>query len=545
MTLGRMQRQQIQELCTSYAPMFSATPGLTERAYHSIDTGNAHPIRVQPYRVSPQAKTAIEREIQDMLQMGVIRPSESAWASPVVLVPKPDGEIRFCVDYRKLNAVTRPDNYPMPRTDELLEKLGQAQFISTLDLTKGYWQVPLDESAKERSAFITQKGCMRCKSYGCAFDFEELDLCLVGAGNVSFGSSSTSESRLSVIRRRRKRTREDMFTEITNTSRTADTELRAWRISLSKKLDMDMESRKASNERERAVQDEMLWIMKDQADMLRRLQEQKQEGEAAKTGHSIPNRSCSSASRVVRSGKDTRRLFIASTEYQKDTGGAEGGAAGRPHAGSSSGAAVSPPALPGRLSSACTTAAPPEDRAGHGPATEGAAGVLRLSPLPLLAGEGAEPPALLLPFHGAASPPARSVLQQPGHRQRPGLGVEQPPQEPPLFLSFPHCGSRETQEGKEQKMGPPCALRRQLLQRGCTAPSPAVVQMEETLRRRAAGGTATPEQLQTWGRTVAPSSAPFPPVVPSSHLPRRKRTGPSTLRHSKNAARQKSKDVGA
>ncbi|CAM4649588.1 unnamed protein product [Lepidochelys kempii] len=99
--------------------------------------------------MSPQAKTAIEREIQDMLQMGVIRPSGSAWASPVVLVPKPDGEICFCVDYRKLNVVTRPDNYPMPCTDELLEKLGSAQFISTLDLTKGYWQVPLDESAKE------------------------------------------------------------------------------------------------------------------------------------------------------------------------------------------------------------------------------------------------------------------------------------------------------------------------------------------------------------------------------------------------------------
>ncbi|XP_074981577.1 uncharacterized protein LOC142071118 [Caretta caretta] len=155
MTLGRMQRQQIQELCTSYTPMFSATPGLTERAYHSTDTGNAHPIKVQPYRVSPQAKTAIEREIQDMLHLGVIRPSGSAWASPVVLLPKPDGEIRFCMDYRKLNAVTRPDNYPMPCTNELLEKLGHAQFISTLDLTKGYWQVLLDESTKESSAFVT------------------------------------------------------------------------------------------------------------------------------------------------------------------------------------------------------------------------------------------------------------------------------------------------------------------------------------------------------------------------------------------------------
>ncbi|CAM5117753.1 unnamed protein product [Natator depressus] len=120
MTLGHMQQQQVKELCTSYALTFSATPGLTERAYHSIDTGNAHPIRAQPYQVSPQAKTAIEREIQDMLQMGVIHPSSSGWASPVVLVPKPDREIHFCVDYRKLNAVTRPDNYPMPRTDELL-----------------------------------------------------------------------------------------------------------------------------------------------------------------------------------------------------------------------------------------------------------------------------------------------------------------------------------------------------------------------------------------------------------------------------------------
>ncbi|CAM5173812.1 unnamed protein product [Eretmochelys imbricata] len=108
--------------------------------------------------MAPQAKTTIEWEIKDMLQMGVIRPSESAWASPVVLVPKPDGEICFCVDCRKLNAVTRPKNYPIPHTDELPEELGQAQFISTLNLTKGYWQVPLDESAKERSAFTTHVG---------------------------------------------------------------------------------------------------------------------------------------------------------------------------------------------------------------------------------------------------------------------------------------------------------------------------------------------------------------------------------------------------
>ncbi|CAM5179378.1 unnamed protein product [Eretmochelys imbricata] len=149
-----MQQQQIKELCTSFALMFSATPGWTEWAYHSIDTGNARPIRAQPYWVSPQAKTAIKREIQDGQISPICSTSNSAWASPVVLVPKPDGEIRFCMDYHKLNAVSRPDNYPVPRTDELLEKLGRAQFISTLN-SKGYWQVPLDESAKERSGFIT------------------------------------------------------------------------------------------------------------------------------------------------------------------------------------------------------------------------------------------------------------------------------------------------------------------------------------------------------------------------------------------------------
>lgn len=108
--------------------------------------------------MAPQAKTVIEREINDMLQVGVISPSESAWASSVVLVPKQDGEIRFCVDYCKLNAVTRLENFPMPRTDELLEKLGHAQLISTLDLTTGYWQALLDDPTKERSGLITHVG---------------------------------------------------------------------------------------------------------------------------------------------------------------------------------------------------------------------------------------------------------------------------------------------------------------------------------------------------------------------------------------------------
>ncbi|CAM4624510.1 unnamed protein product [Lepidochelys kempii] len=93
-----------------------------------------------------------------MLALGVIQPSASPWVSPVVLVPKKDGSVRFCVDYRKLNAITVSDAYPMPRPDELLDKLGGAQYLTTMDLTKGYWQVPLDADARLKSAFITPLG---------------------------------------------------------------------------------------------------------------------------------------------------------------------------------------------------------------------------------------------------------------------------------------------------------------------------------------------------------------------------------------------------
>ncbi|CAM5172757.1 unnamed protein product [Eretmochelys imbricata] len=90
-----------------------------------------------------------------MLALGVIQPSSSPWASPVVLVPKKDGSIRFCVDYRKLNAIIVSNAYLMPRTDEILDKLGGTRYLTTVYLTKGYWQVPLDLEARAKSAFTT------------------------------------------------------------------------------------------------------------------------------------------------------------------------------------------------------------------------------------------------------------------------------------------------------------------------------------------------------------------------------------------------------
>ncbi|KAL1269050.1 hypothetical protein QQF64_031339 [Cirrhinus molitorella] len=93
-----------------------------------------------------------------MLKLGVIEPSRSAWSSPIVMVPKPDGTLHFCNDFRRLNEVSEFDGYPMPRVDELLKRLGRARFISTLDLTKGYWQVAFTESAKPKTAFSTPSG---------------------------------------------------------------------------------------------------------------------------------------------------------------------------------------------------------------------------------------------------------------------------------------------------------------------------------------------------------------------------------------------------
>ncbi|KAL0163484.1 hypothetical protein M9458_042880 [Cirrhinus mrigala] len=100
----------------------------------------------------PEARRqAIEEEVQQMLKLGVIEP-------PIVMVPKPDGTPRFCNDFRKLNEVSEFDAYPMPRVDELLDRLGRARFITTLDLTKGYWQVPLAKDAKPKTAFSTPSG---------------------------------------------------------------------------------------------------------------------------------------------------------------------------------------------------------------------------------------------------------------------------------------------------------------------------------------------------------------------------------------------------
>ena len=129
--------------------------GRTDILRHSIDTGNASPIRQQVRRTSLPTKEKVRKLLKNMMQKRVISPSKNPWASPIVLVQKKDGSTRFCVDYRKINEVTRKDAYPIPRIDETLDTLAGATLFSTLDLRSGYWQVEMDPKDREKTAFCT------------------------------------------------------------------------------------------------------------------------------------------------------------------------------------------------------------------------------------------------------------------------------------------------------------------------------------------------------------------------------------------------------
>ena len=125
---------------------------------HVIDTADSQPISQIPRRVPFALREEISRMVQEMLESEVIQESASPWASPVVIVRKKDGALRFCVDYRRLNAVTRKDTFPLPRIDDLLDQLKGKKIFTTLDAKRGYWQIRVQKSSQEKTAFVTFDG---------------------------------------------------------------------------------------------------------------------------------------------------------------------------------------------------------------------------------------------------------------------------------------------------------------------------------------------------------------------------------------------------
>ena len=132
--------------------------GRTDIVQHRIHTGDQPAIK-QRVRRYPAARREEERQlVEDMLAIGIIQESNSAWSSPTVLVKKKDGTTRFCIDYRRLNQATKVDAYPLPHIEDSLNTLGGARFFCSLDLASGYWQVEMDAADREKTAFVTQGG---------------------------------------------------------------------------------------------------------------------------------------------------------------------------------------------------------------------------------------------------------------------------------------------------------------------------------------------------------------------------------------------------
>ena len=159
--LTSAESEAVYKLLKEYRDCFHSTGsdlGSTHAVRHKIDVGDAHPIHLPPHRASVRDRDVIAEHIKEMLAKQIITPSFSPWSSPVVLVKKKSGEVRFCVDYRRLNSITKKDVYPLPRIEDVLDRLGGAKYFSSLDLASGYWQVAMDPEHQEKTAFVTQDG---------------------------------------------------------------------------------------------------------------------------------------------------------------------------------------------------------------------------------------------------------------------------------------------------------------------------------------------------------------------------------------------------
>ncbi len=157
-SLEEGQKAAMLSLLTQFDNMFDRHLGRTLVTEHTIDTGDAKPVNLPPYRTSPTKNRIIEEQVEQMLQNGTTEPSTGPWAGPVVIVNKPGSDPRFCVDFRGINQVTQKDSYPLQCVDNSLDFLARGKFITKQDLARGYWQVTIAEESRPKTAFISHCG---------------------------------------------------------------------------------------------------------------------------------------------------------------------------------------------------------------------------------------------------------------------------------------------------------------------------------------------------------------------------------------------------
>ena len=156
--LSSSQMQQISDVLQEFPDVLSDKPGRTTLAEHDIKLTSTSPVRTKPYPVPFTMRDTVCQEVEKMLQLGIIEPSESPYSSPIVIVKKKDNTNRFCIDFRAINRVTIFDAETIPNADEIFANLSGCKYVSKFDLCKGYWQLPLTDSAKPLTAFQTPLG---------------------------------------------------------------------------------------------------------------------------------------------------------------------------------------------------------------------------------------------------------------------------------------------------------------------------------------------------------------------------------------------------
>ena len=157
---------QVQQLLQGYDDVFSHGAfdmGRTTLVEHSIDTGSQRPIRQGLSRHPVAHLDTIDEQVEELIRNDFVEPAASPWASNVVLVRKKDGSHRLCVDYRAVNEATYKDSYPLPHIDTCLGSMNGAVWFSTLDLRSGYHAIPIKRADRDKTAFITRRGCFRYK----------------------------------------------------------------------------------------------------------------------------------------------------------------------------------------------------------------------------------------------------------------------------------------------------------------------------------------------------------------------------------------------
>ncbi|GBM00287.1 Retrovirus-related Pol polyprotein from transposon 297 [Araneus ventricosus] len=164
--LNEEQRTAVRKLLNEIQNLFStcnAAVGRCNMTQHRINTGDHLPIKQYPRRLPLARKDEAEHLVKEMVDNGIIEESSGPWASHIVLVKKKEGSTRFCVDYRKLNEITKKDSYPLPRIDDTLDALNGSQWFTKLDLKSGYWQVEVRPEDREKTAFTTGQGLWQFK----------------------------------------------------------------------------------------------------------------------------------------------------------------------------------------------------------------------------------------------------------------------------------------------------------------------------------------------------------------------------------------------